>query len=143
MSGVGCLGSAVAGLSGWTADMKLWLDDVRPAPEGWVWARTNEDAKRHLLTGEVEECSLDHDLGYHDLEIPDPKSDPDAYMDVLTARGQTEETGYQLVNWMIENECVPAKVAIHSWNPDGAKAMAARLNHHGYSCVVAPYVVST
>ena len=24
--------------------MKLWIDDVRPAPEGYIWARSTDDA---------------------------------------------------------------------------------------------------
>lgn len=43
--------------------MKLWVDDLRPAPEGWVWAKDPAEAISALATGEVEEMSLDHDLG--------------------------------------------------------------------------------
>ena len=25
--------------------MKLWIDDVRPAPEGYVWCKSVEEAK--------------------------------------------------------------------------------------------------
>jgi len=120
--------------------VKLWLDDVRPAPEGWAWARTNEQAKQILALGNVVECSLDHDLGYHDVELPD---DPDELAEVLILKGQSEETGLDLVHWMVENEFVPARVTIHSWNPDGAKYMAARLNRFGYSCTVSPFKMPT
>lgn len=116
--------------------MKLWLDDVRPAPEGWVWARKLSEAKEYLAEGTVTECSLDHDLGFHDIEIPD---DPDELIEVMQLRGQSAETGYDLVNWMIEHECVPAKITIHSWNGDGARYMAARLNYYGHNCTIAPF----
>jgi hypothetical protein len=43
--------------------VKVWLDDQRAAPEGWVHVRTPEEAIRLLRRGEVEELSLDHDLG--------------------------------------------------------------------------------
>lgn len=44
--------------------MKLFLDDIRnPPDESWVIARTYEEAIQHLMTGWVEEVSLDHDLG--------------------------------------------------------------------------------
>lgn len=118
---------------------KLWHDDVRPPPEGWEWARTNDAAKAVLSEREVVEISLDHDLGLHGVDIPDPAEDPDGYLDAVCQRGQAEETGLDLVVWMIENEVVPPKVTIHSWNPDGAKAMAARLNHFGYSCRIAAF----
>jgi len=42
--------------------MKLWLDDVRPAPRGWTWSKTVEDAVSKLGAGEVTEVSLDYDL---------------------------------------------------------------------------------
>lgn len=118
--------------------MKLWVDDVRPAPEGWTWARTNDEAKKWLAGGSVAECSLDHDMGLHDLVAADD-TDPeywDRVIDIAHAlRGKHEETGLDLVNWMIENECVPGLVTIHSWNPAGASSMAARLakaGHHGH-----------
>jgi hypothetical protein len=117
--------------------MKLWHDDVRPPPEGWVWARRNQEAQEMLLANEIVECSLDHDLGYHDVVLPD---DPDELAEVLLLlRGRSDETGLQLVEWMIEKKLVPPKVTIHSWNPEGARQMAARLNDHGYDCVVQPF----
>ena len=53
--------------------MKLWIDDVRPAPEGYVWIKSVHEAKihccqrissKHIL--HIDEISLDHDAGvYH------------------------------------------------------------------------------
>lgn len=43
--------------------MKLWLDDIRECPPGWTWAKRAAEAIECLRTGEVEEVSLDHDLG--------------------------------------------------------------------------------
>lgn len=43
--------------------MKLWLDDIRPAPEGWTWAKNANQAIMLLQSAEVEAISLDHDLG--------------------------------------------------------------------------------
>ena len=42
--------------------MKLWLDDERLPPEGWIHVRTAQAAIDCLLRGGVEEISLDHDL---------------------------------------------------------------------------------
>lgn len=102
----------------------LWHDDVRPAPEGWVWARRNEEAMAILEQGDVVMASLDHDLGYHDVELPD---DPDELAEVLLLKGQSEQTGYELVEWMVETGNVPPEIRIHSWNPGGAERMARRL----------------
>lgn len=42
--------------------MKVFLDDIRPAPAGWVLVKTAEEALALLRGGEVTEISLDHDL---------------------------------------------------------------------------------
>lgn len=115
------------------ARVKLWHDDIRSSPDGWEWARTNEAAQAILIDGDVDEISLDHDLG---LDHLDPHADPEAiYFAGRSPRG----TGLDLVWWMVENKLVPAKVTIHSWNPDGAQTMARVLNGAGYDCVVSPF----
>jgi hypothetical protein len=102
----------------------VWHDDIRPAPRQgqWAWVRTNEEAIRLLSSRDVDGISLDHDLGLYHFS--------------------PEETGYDLVRWMIENDKVPPKVVIHSWNPAGAKRMADALTDAGYPPpLVEPYVV--
>ena len=116
--------------------IKLWHDDVRPAPDGWIWARTNAQACAILENSwPVIEISMDHDLGFHDVEIPD---DPDEFLAVMQLKGDEEE-GTELVQWMIDNDKVPPNIRIHSWNPDGARKMARLFNDAGYSVVVDPY----
>lgn len=43
--------------------MRVYLDDERPCPEGWVPARWPDEVIAHLKTGTVTDLSLDHDLG--------------------------------------------------------------------------------
>lgn len=43
--------------------MQLWLDDVRPAPDGWTVALSVNAAIEILSSSPVNEASLDHDLG--------------------------------------------------------------------------------
>lgn len=122
--------------------MKIWFDDVRPPPDdSWAWCRTNAEARVLMIPDSkmkknVVEISLDHDLGFHDVELPD---DPDELAEVLILRGSSEETGEQLVRWMIENDLVPPKITIHSWNPDGARRMAQLLNAAGHDVFVEPF----
>lgn len=86
--------------------MKLWLDDVRREPDGWIRCKTVQEVINHLLTGLVEEMSLDHDLG-------------------------TAETGYDLVKWCAENRVWSKhKPRVHSWNPVGAANMRAVINRY-------------
>lgn len=46
--------------------MRVFLDDERPAPPGWTLVRTAEEAIALLESGQVEQLSLDHDLGTPD-----------------------------------------------------------------------------
>jgi hypothetical protein len=43
--------------------MRVFLDDTRPTPEGFVRVYWPEEAIAHLKTGQVELISLDYDLG--------------------------------------------------------------------------------
>jgi hypothetical protein len=88
--------------------VKVWLDDERTAPAGWVHVRTPEEAIDLLRGGEVEELSLDHDLG----------------LDV----GARERTGYDVLLWL-EREVAagrarpPAVMRVHSGNVAAVKRM--------------------
>lgn len=42
--------------------MKLYVDDMRACPDGWVPARTVTEAIRILATLPIQEVSLDHDI---------------------------------------------------------------------------------
>ena len=46
--------------------MKIYLDDERPIPDGWIGARWPEDVIRLIEAGGVTHISLDHDLGDDD-----------------------------------------------------------------------------
>lgn len=90
---------------------KLWLDDVRPAPDGWHHVMTAPEAIEVLQTGHVFEVSLDHDLG----------DNPDA------------GDGYQVACWIEEHahdHTLPPihRMAIHSANPVGRARMQMALD---------------
>lgn len=77
--------------------MKLYLDDERKTPVGWIRVFWPDEAIAWLKTEMVTEISLDHDLGDDD-------------------RG----TGYDVILW-IENEVmtnnfIPPQINIHSAN---------------------------
>ena len=82
--------------------MRVWLDDQRPAPEGWVRCHTVEQVKDLLLTGRVVDLALDHDLG---------DSYPHCGSCVEREGAEIAETlcghrpsGYDLALWMAEND---------------------------------------
>jgi len=89
----------------------LWLDDdeeERPAPEGYLWAKTVAEAQEIMLHQEIGRISLDHDLG-----------DPEA-------------EGRHLVLWMCEHDIWPTEgVDIHSGNVVGVQNMSALIERYG------------
>lgn len=48
--------------------MKVFLDDLRPTPDGWYRVYTVEETKRILQTRNVTHLSLDNDLGSEDYK---------------------------------------------------------------------------
>jgi len=77
--------------------VKLYLDDERKAPPGWIQIRWPEEAVEFLKKDVVDEISLDHDLG------------DDAH-----------GTGYDVIKWIeqavVMNHLVPPKIKVHSAN---------------------------
>ena len=45
--------------------MKIWLDDIRPAPEGYIWCKSVNSAKKVIESarGVISLLDIDHDLG--------------------------------------------------------------------------------
>ena len=84
--------------------VKVYLDDCRPTPAGWVPARWPEEVIRLLEQGDVTELSLDHDLG------------DDAH-----------GTGYDVLLWIEEAVAVrgfrPPRISVHSANPAAGQRM--------------------
>jgi hypothetical protein len=89
--------------------MKVYLDDSREAPDGWVRAFTPEEVIAHLQTGTVEAISLDHDLGL--------------------ATQDRERTGYDVLRYLEEALAIGTwthplpEIHVHSANPVGWKRM--------------------
>lgn len=84
--------------------MKVFLDDERDTPEGWVRTYWPDEVIALLETGDVVELSLDHDLG-DDL------------------RG----TGYDVILWIEEAVALhgfrPPLISVHSANSSARKKM--------------------
>jgi hypothetical protein len=101
--------------------MKIWLDDVRNAPdETWLWVRDFDEAQSALnkYRGKVELMSFDHDLGLVEdglfLDYADSGYDLLCWIEKMAAKGK----------WQF----VPARMQIHSANPVGRKNMQAAID---------------
>lgn len=81
--------------------MKLWIDDVRPAPKGWRRVKNSKDAIIFFCDHyDITEVSFDHDLGGDDTVMKLIN-----YLEVLAHMGIL----------------YPFKWIIHSDNPVGRK----------------------
>ena len=100
----------------------LWLDDIRPAPPGWLRVKTANDAKLHLVAGRVRRASLDHDLGACDACMGGKTAEQWLVETNFKAMPHCDHfgTGYTLVCWMEETGHWPQeKPTVHSANPAG------------------------
>ena len=96
--------------------MKLWIDDVRPSPEGYIWCTTVDFAKKmiqwgEILYGPIEVLDIDHDAG----EYAQYGGDYIRLLDWL------EETGRNY------------PIRIHSMNPVGAANMRAIIERNDWT----------
>ena len=104
--------------------MKLWVDDVRPAPAGYVWCKTVDQAKGYIRKFEdmhtlsrqkdfwkIELIDIDHDAG-------DYVSDGGDYI--------------KLLDWL-EETSRNYPIRIHSMNPVGIKNMRAIIKRNGWT----------
>lgn len=108
------------------APRRLWLDDTRPAPQGWEHAVSYDGAIALLSTRAYDEASLDHDLAdWHYSAMPNVSGADHDY-----TRGPQEKTGYHVALWMVENSVFPPRVWVHSMNPAGAQSMLQLLQRY-------------
>lgn len=96
--------------------MKLWIDDVRPAPEGYFWTKTVKKTiivieEAEFMGYKIDEISIDHDAG---------EFGPPDYIKLLD---WLEETGR---NYPIH---------IHSQNPVGIENMRRIIQRNGWKKV--------
>ncbi len=106
--------------------INLWLDDIRPAPIGWIWVKTDQEARDHLQRGDVEFASLDHDLGACEVCLDGMTEEQwmmkHRYMSMPNC--PHFGTGYTLLCWMEETNTWPLhEPTVHSMNPYGRAKM--------------------
>ncbi|MFY2788483.1 cyclic-phosphate processing receiver domain-containing protein [Rhodococcus sp. MALMAid1271] len=90
--------------------MKLFIDDERPAPEGWELALTSAEAiamidEQGYKLAALEAVSFDHDLGGDDTTRP-------------------------VVLWMCENDYWPESVYVHTGNPIGEEWLVGMVRRY-------------
>jgi hypothetical protein len=101
--------------------MKLFVDDIRMCPDGWIPARSVTEAIRILATQFVTEVSLDHDIAcFYDQHMSAHHTSPETFEPVA-----------RYLALMFESEVVDRqdiKVRIHTANFEAGKKMARILD---------------
>ena len=101
--------------------MKLWIDDIRPAPEGYVWKKSVNSCLKFIgvaltFVSTWEEPGLfldiDHDAGEYAVDGGD-------YVKILDALEKA-------------NLSMPISVHIHSQNPVGVENMRRIIKRNGW-----------
>ena len=96
--------------------VSIWVDDLRPAPKGFIWCKTFKSAIatiEYYDTCEfidgfgIRTIDLDHDLG-------------------------EDKSGYDVAKFIVENHISLESFYCHSMNPVGKKNIEQLLSHYGY-----------
>ena len=99
--------------------MKIWVDDIRPAPEGWYQARSVNVAKEMIIANweNIEMLSIDYDSGDYNKFGGD-------YINILKWLEEEEhKTNKKIVTFPIR---------IHSMNPAGAQNMRNIIKYNNW-----------
>lgn len=101
--------------------MKIWIDDVRTAPEGYLWCKSTRDALRKIVLeypNEIELIDLDHDAGDYAKEGGD-------YIAVLKELERLHKRQGLDFSYI--------KFRLHSANPVGVQNMRAIIQANGWT----------
>lgn len=116
--------------------MKLFIDDIRDAPEGWVLARSISEAvnfiRRYAL--EITHISFDHDISIpvkvNGFIKPYPSPDTFKVVAYFVLDSITDES------YGIKEDVV---LTTHSSNPVGRAEIVAIFDDIGIKCTETPY----
>lgn len=112
--------------------MKIWIDDVRQPPEGYVWYKSTREALRGIVLDhkdEIELIDLDHDAG-------DYAKDGGDFINVLDelerlSRKRNVINGVEFHNYW-HQRCKEIKFRLHSMNPVGVENMRRIIQKNGW-----------
>lgn len=125
--------------------MKLYIDDIRPAPEGWMQARTVTDAIKTIARfgGEITEISLDHDISMavsvneEYRPFPSPETFQAVAYYIIAYYNGYYKICHKKFNWPGELKPNP-KITIHTANPIGGKELELLLKENGFQTTINP-----
>ena len=123
--------------------MKLWIDDVRPAPEGYVWFKSVEKVKHTIIASEKHieramqkgrQCFLERDYAGRDACYAHARRWDIELIDIDHDAGDYACDGgdyIKLLDWL-EETGRNYPIRIHSQNPVGVQNMRAIIERNGW-----------
>lgn len=123
--------------------MKLWIDDVRPAPKGYVCFKSVNETKSNIEAIEQERDAFvekaQHQLNHHDLQgfisfLGMASRREIELIDIDHDAGDYVKDGgdyIKLLNWLEETER-NYPIRIHSANPVGVANMRRIIERNGW-----------
>jgi hypothetical protein len=112
--------------------MKLWIDDIRPAPEGYIWCKSVNEAKNTI----VDACAKFADQCRKGLE-----PDYSLYIDLIDLdhdAGEYASDGGDYIKlldwleWLYDGAGTYTEFHIHSANPVGVQNMRRIIERNGW-----------
>lgn len=96
--------------------MKLWIDDIRPAPDGFIWCKSVNQAKA-AITAYEHQYSCDNIL----IDLDNDAADY-----------------FKILDWLEEKSIVDTGYffKIHSKNPVGIMKMEDIIRYNGWRLVL-------
>ena len=96
--------------------MKLWIDDIRPAPDGFIWCKSINQAKA-AITAYEHQYSCDNIL----IDLDNDAADY-----------------FKILDWLEEKNIVDTGYffKIHSKNPVGIMKMEDIIRYNGWRLVL-------
>ena len=96
--------------------IKLWIDDIRPAPNGFIWCKSVNQAKA-AITAYEHQYSCDNIL----IDLDNDAADY-----------------FKILDWLEEKNIVDTGYffKIHSQNPIGVMRMKDIIQHNGWRLVL-------
>ena len=118
--------------------MKLWVDDVRPAPEGYVWYKSVNEAKIAILKTELDALFIKNAL--RQGQYTQPCGEVLATIKYIKLISIDHDAGdfacdggdyIELLNWL-EETGRNYPIRIHSMNSVGVANMRAIIERNGW-----------
>ena len=107
--------------------MKLWIDDVRPAPDGYVWVKSVNEAKKKIINAYTIYAIMSH----KDPNFPLPFE----ILDLDHDSGDFYADGgdyIEILKWFEKTQTPCPPIHIHSMNVVGVQNMRAIIQRNGW-----------